>query len=766
LLIGLAYFYKQEYNKARRTFEFVITEYKNDDTKWDAMLWLAKTYIELEQFNRAESALDNLRNELDRAPKAPSRVKNEAPLVRAHLLIRQERYSQAKQPLIEALYLKQKRSMDIRARFILAQIYQQEGELYRASAYYQQVIKKNPPYEMAFNAAINQARSYDARFGEGSRDIVRTLNKMLKEDKNANFKDQIYFALSDVAFKDNNDSLAVEYLRLSVATSVNNNFQKSTSALKLGDIYFRMPKYPLAQAYYDTAVSVLPEDFPKRDEIMLRTTNLTQLVENYIVIQTEDSLQMVAALSEEDRTALISQIIEDLKEEEKKQKEKEELLAFQQTLGGATTQPGGFGIPGATGEWYFYNTTAVSYGFSEFSRKWGNRKLEDNWRLTNKAAFIRTDEPEFAQIEDTLITDTTEVVALIASTDPHTHDFYLQNLPFTENQLLASNKKIEDALHNLGIIYKDRLENLPKSAESFENLLIRFPETEYRLQTYYQLFRLYSSLENPDSAGYYKNLIVNDFPESDYARLLLDPNYFRELEARKNRALTLYAETYDQYQSGHYYTVYTNSNRALSEFAEPEELMARFEYLRALSLGKIEVVDSLQASLEALVNKYPNSEVTLLAQNILDYLTGPVDTTGSLIAMEPEETIDFSIYTFNPRSKQLFALVVSGPNVNINALKVRISDFNKKYFNLDNLTITNILLDKTTHFVMVGNFDTMEEGIRYYNGLMPDEYVFANLEKWQYNGFVIAQENYPVFYRDKDIEKYLAFFKQNYPINK
>ncbi|MFU8843222.1 MAG: tetratricopeptide repeat protein [Bacteroidales bacterium] len=766
LLIGMAYFYKQEYHKARRTFEFVITEYKDNDTKWDAMLWLAKTYIEMGQFNRAESALDNLKNELDRNPKSPSHVKKEVPLAMAHMLILQERYGQAKQPLIDALFMIQKRKIDTRIRFILAQIYQYEGELYRASSYYQEVIRKNPPYEMAFNAAINQARSYDARFDEGSRDIVRTLNKMLKEDKNINFKDQIYFALSDVAFKDTQDSLAIDYLRLSVATSVNNNFQKSLSALKLGDIYFLMPDYELAQAYYDTAVSVLPEDFPKREEILSRTMNLTELVGNYIVIQTEDSLQMVAAMSEDDRIALIDKIIEEVIEEEKKQKEKEELLAFQQSLGGTTTQPGDMGISGASGEWYFYNTTALSYGYSEFSKKWGNRKLEDNWRLSNKQAIMEMDDPELAMVQDSLITDTTSTVVVITSNDPHTHDFYLQNLPLTEAQLLASDKKIEDAWFSLGMIYQDKLENLPKAAESFENLLSRFPESEYRLMTYYHLFRLYTNLENPDSAVYYKALIINDFPESDYALLLLDPDYFKELEARKNRAMTLYSETYNHYQSGHYYTVFTNSNRALSEFAEPEELMARFEYLRALSLGKIEVADSLKVALEALIVKYPNSEVKPLAQNILDYLSGSIDTTGSRRTAEPEEVIDFSIYSFNPRSKQLFALVVDGPNVNINALKVRISDYNKKYFSLDNLTITNILLDKTTHFIMVGNFDTMQEGIRYYNGLMSDDYVFANLEEWQYNGFVISQENYPVFYRDKDIEKYLAFFKRNYPINK
>lgn len=157
--------------------------------------------------------------------------------------------------------------------------------------------------------------------------------------------------------------------------------------------------------------------------------------------------------------------------------------------------------------------------------------------------------------------------------------------------------------------------------------------------------------------------------------------------------------------------------------------------------------------------KYPSSEVTPLAQNILDYLKDPNDTTNT---KKKEEVIDVSIYEFNKNSKQIFALVVSEDKINVNALKVRISDFNKKYYSLVNLSITNILLDATTNFVMVGNFNTIDEAMNYYNAIINNEYVYANLEESDYDGFIIAQENYPVFYKDKDIKKYLAFFKQNY----
>jgi hypothetical protein len=336
----------------------------------------------------------------------------------------------------------------------------------------------------------------------------------------------------------------------------------------------------------------------------------------------------------------------------------------------------------------------------------------------------------------------------------------LQNLPLTEEKMMISDSLIETAFYNLGFIYKDKVEDDKKALETFDTLLSRFPDSRYLLEIYYQLNRLLTKAGNQEKADEYKELLFEKFPDSDYARLLTDPNYLKKLEEQKNLANMLYAETYEHYQAGRFFMVYSNSNRAIKEFEGPPDILARFEYLRALSIGKIDIVDSLQVALEKLVAKYPDSEVTPLAQNILNYLINPADSTTT--SKEAEEIIDVSIYSFNPDSKQIFALVINDENVNINALKVRISDFNQKYYSLENLSITNILLNSTTHFVMVGNFSTISDAMNYYNAIMANLYVFANLNKEEFNGFAIAQENYPVFYKDKDVKKYLAFFKKNY----
>ena len=373
--------------------------------------------------------------------------------------------------------------------------------------------------------------------------------------------------------------------------------------------------------------------------------------------------------------------------------------------------------------------------------------------------MFEPDEQEYIAGNDSLGADSTGTK--VSSNDKHEPAYYLKDLPMDSASLANSNKSVEEALFALGYIYKDKLLDYNKSVESFEELIRRFPETEHLLQSYYQLYLVNMKLENQERADYYKGLIVTQYPDTDYAKLLTDPDYFRQLEAKRNRALTLYNETWQQYESGNYYTVYSNSSRALSEFDKPEEVMAKFEYLRALSFGKIDVTDSMLVALDSLIKVYPNTEITPLAQNMLDFWRGPLDST--LVQSEPEKVYDMSIYSFNTRSKQLFALIVrQGGNINVNALKVRISDFNMKSYSIDNLSITSILLDKTTHFIMVGSFDSVESSMKYYRAIMGSDYVFANIDQSLYDGFVITQENYPVLYKDKDLQKYLAFFKQNY----
>ncbi|MEE4256198.1 MAG: tetratricopeptide repeat protein [Bacteroidales bacterium] len=759
MLIGKAYFYKQDYFSARRSFSFVMREYEKNEIKYDAMLWLARTYIELEQFEKSEPML-NLIN-IDMAS-GEARVSNEVykyfPLVYADHYIKQERYTDAIDFLYDGIATVGKKDAKTRAKFILAQIFQEEGDLDQASQLYGEVIRRNPTYDMAFQAKINMARSYEADNGD-SRTIIKYLDRMLRDDKNQDYKDQIYYALAEVAFKDGQDSLGVEYLRLSVARSVNNDYQKSTSALELADHYFAIPEYELSQAYYDTAVNILPEDYPNFEEIKLKATELSELVSNLQVIQLEDSLQMLVALPEQERLAVIDEIIQDLIEEERRKLEEEEqkqnLAAFDQGSSGFTGMP----IGGA--KWYFYNNQALSNGYTEFIRKWGNRKLEDLWRLKNKQVINFAPDEELEETIDSLAMagDTLGALAL----DPHNREYYLKDLPFSEKALAESNMAISQAFYNLGLIYGEGLNDPLKAIEAFEELIERYPDDPNKLRVYYQLYRLNIDRNNPERSDYYKNLIIGEYPESDYARIILDPDYFKSLADQVSELSVLYENTYIAYKRGQYFTVIGNTDRALRTYGDSADLIPKFLYLKALSVGKVDVVDSMATVLKVIISDYASSDVSSMATELLNYIARDRPDLGTAAmrgeSKEPEIVFPF---TFNPSENHLYLLVVKRAAIKLNAMKVRISDHNKKYYSIRNLTVNSVLLDDVRYMITVGNFENAEEAMDYYERISGDAYVFGELGTGNFTETVISIKNYPIFYREKDVDLYKKFFEKNY----
>lgn len=767
LLIGKSYFYKKEFASARRTFEFVTNRFSKEESRFEAELWLARTYNQTGEFEKAESVLDNLNSSLKNGD-APSDIEKDFTRVYANFHILQQEYAEAIEYLQRAIELNRKKKDRNRLRFILAQIYQELGDTQAAAKLYNLVIRKNPPYEMAFNARINLAKTYDAKSSNRSA-IVKQLNKMLKDSKNEEYKDQIYFALAEIYLKDKQEDQGIEYLVLSVASSVDNNFQKSVSSLTLADIYFKQPDYTLAQAYYDTAMQFLPQEFPNYEELTKKTAVLTELITNLQTIYVQDSLQDMAQMPESERNAIIDELIKTIAEEEARLAEEERERQRTLSMLEQTNRQQNRNIQ-QSGGWYFYNPSAVSFGYTEFQKKWGRRKLEDLWRLSNKQIIpdFGGEEGELAQA-DSLVSDSAAVVV----TDPKKREFYLQELPLTEEKLAESNALIEQALYNIGYIYKDGLKDNEKSTETFEELIAKFPEHENKLQVYYQLYKNYDEIPDPEQAKYYQNLIVRDYPDSDYAKIIIDPNYNLVLEAQRNAAANLYEDTYSAFMNNQFYLVINNYNEAAEKYQE-SVLLSKFEFLKALSLGKVQNLDTLASSLEHLIGTYPESEVKPLAEDILSRLKR--DESGELVlAEEPagpdarkgdkeagvEETFS-SVYTANPEAVHFFMLLVDGSKTNINALKIRLSDFNSKYYRTAQLKINSIIFQGESQMITVGNFENSQKVMGYYNSLLENAYVTSPLEGTGHKTMVITVDNYPLFYREKDVDTYLKFFEKTY----
>ncbi len=764
MMIGEAYFYKKEYISARRTFNFVIREYGENDIKYDAMLWLAQTYNQLEEFEKSEPLLNLVSKDVEEED-VPLETVKKLPQIYADHYILQEKYDLAVDHLYEALSYNPPRLLKIRMLFILGQIFQGNEDLNRATDLYRQVIRKNPPYEMAFQAKINMAKSYDASTGD-SRQVIKYLTRMLKDDKNKDYLDQIYFALAEVALKDNDMDLAIEYLGLSVLKSTNNNYQKSASSLKLADIYFEIPEYELSQAYYDTTMMFLPKDYPDYKSIEAKTSVLSELVIYLITVQHQDSLQRLSRMSEDERSRIIDKIIEDyILEQERLEREKElqEALNAQDELNAkAGSGPVGPGTPiGGGGAWYFYNSSTKNFGHSEFIKKWGKRKQEDLWRLSNKqlSTFGFGDEEGIAV--DSLQTGTDTLV--MGADDPLSREYYLKDIPFTDAQIAKSDTSIKEALFQLGRLYKDGLNDLGESRESFETLLERFPANDHQLQTYYYLYKIYEELGDFEQQEYYKNLITTMYPGSDYAKVLNDPEYFKKLSEETNKVNKLYEETYEAYEAGQYYMVIAKSEIALTMYGDTNALAPKFEFLKAMSVGRVDVLDSLVASLKHIILQYPDSEVKTMSQNILAHimLEHP-EFADENFAAPNQEPVKIFPYKLNNNRMHMFIMVVKSREVRLNPLKVKISDYNTKYYSLENLTINSLVLDNTHYLITVGNFTNAVKALKYNAAISQSEYVNSDLKQEHHKNFIISTENYPVFFKEKNIEEYEEFYNENY----
>lgn len=758
MLIGKANFLKQEYTSARQSFNFVLSRFYYNKIKEDAQLWLAKTFIESGNFQKAETLLDELSLLYD--DEQTPFVRNNLNLVYADMYLKSKQIEKARPHLERALDLPIKRKTIARVSYILAQLHQKEEQAGKASTYYQKVIKLNTNYRMAFNAKINLAFLYTHNSNDGN-DLRKNLTKMLRDSKNKNYLDQIYYALADIDLKDKDSLSAIHNLREAVKNSTENQSQKAQAALKVAELLFEKGRFTLATNYYDTALQQLPTTYDNYDQVSKEASIFNNLCKELSIVQQQDSLLNLGQLPDAELNALADSLIAIIKDKEEQARDEE--FAKQQSIAMGNqmrSSPGGMGMPLGGGQWYFYNPQARSMGYTEFIAKWGNRALADNWRLSNKQA-INTGDFGLDDEEGDSVNDT---IGGGSKTDPRSRNYYLKGIPRTEEQITAANKQIADALYQAGFIYKEDLKLNEKARQVFEDFTQRTDKHPQQLQVYFQLYQLYDADTEADQKNKYKNLIINNYPDTDYAILVQDPNYYVEMEKKQNYFTDQYKRTYQAFEKGQYMLALHHANQALNK---PEEhpLKANFLYIKALSSAQTSVADSLYAHLEDLVKRYPNAEITPQAKNILSR-RGKTFETIETLATDAEISLDkllseaLALYTLNAEDKQFVLLIVDAEKINVNAIQVRIQDFNKKQ--TGNLSLTSYPFIDQQYIISIGEFKNQEEAMKYYRDFTSDSYVFPAVLRNDSKTFVISAENYSRFFNDKNIEKYNSFFKEKY----
>ena len=763
LVMAKAHFFKQDYIPARRTFEFVSTEFSYNDIALVANLWLVKTYIQTEQYPKAIAMIELLQSKLANMKKQPKEIVRHFDLTVADYYIATKDYAKAIDYLKEGLLKNNNREMRSRVLFILGQIYMEMDDVERATAYFKKVVKRNPKYEMLFEAKMNMAMLGSSG---NAKELYKMLNKMLDDTKNEEYVDRIYYAMAELAIREGDINKAIGYYRESVATATTNQSQRATSALKVATIFFDRNDYELSQAYYDTAVSAMSrETFEGYDSIYNISTTLNELVLNLNVIRDQDSLLMVANMDSVARNAFIDKIIAQVIEQERIEKERqqyEEQLALMGTTMGRSSAAASEET-GGSGGWYFYNATTLRNGYTEFSKKWGMRKLEDYWRISDKRNVNSgISELDFGSGEE----EEEGNDSLTATLTNHDRAFYMQELPLTEEQQEEAHRQIAEALYNVGFIYLDRLSDYHRSIDAYEQLNKRYPGNEKELPSWYALYKMYKDLGNEEESERYKNMILTNYPESSYANFILDPDFYKKLEEESRQASVLYSKTYEAFQQGQYYRVRMNVERAMELYPADTAFTPRFALLDALSRGRLESIDTMAYALLEVVRNYPRSAIRNYAMDLLQYvneeyhvgidLGGMTNSQGEIIKEEPQ-----SPYVYEPNTEHLVIIVFSPRAIRVEPLKVRISDFNKREYRLKEFEVKNLMLSNEMMIVSLSVFNNEQEAKDYITSMFLTDYIFGGIDTEAYDVLPISSRNYATFYQERKVDEYKAFLEEN-----
>ena len=692
LLMGQARFYKQEFYVGEEVFIYVAKAFKTKPIKYEALIWLTRTYMEVNDMNKAESYLAIIEQE-----GVPKEYASEYNALYADYFIRKHNYDEAINKLTKALETTRKKRDRRRYTYVLAQLWLKKKEYGKASELFTEVIKLKPEYSMMFHAKINRALSFDIG-ADDKDDIKKMLTKMVKDIKNTEYLDQIYYALADIAFKENQEPLGIEYLQKSAAASTSNNKQKALSYLRLGELFYEKPQYIAAQSYYDSCLTVLPEDYKNYDKIYDRNKSLTKLVKNIKIVVEEDSLQKMAT-DESYREKVIASLVQKAIEEEEKAKEEEEESDF---VNDNTDNNINSATQGSTGGWYFYNKTTLGFGFTDFRKNWGDRKLEDNWRRKDKQSII-----EFNEEEESLDSIVKDSLVVNEKTNP---DYYLQFIPTSEKQMSASHNKIIEALYTIGNLYREEFEDYPHATKSFEKLVANYDTCRYKLPSWYNLYRISLLVDDDEMKRKYRDLILRHYPESEYAKIIQDPTYNKVTRENKKRVVNYYSLVFSLYNDRHYAKVLTRCEKAKAIFAD-NHIQDKFDFLAAMSIGHTNTIDSFKLALEKVIIKHPQSEMSVEAKRILELIK-----KGVTLPPPVKEEVP---YAHTPSDNFMLVSAIPVSDKKINNYKVAISDFNTKYYSSIKFEpVKSIFLNNEYQIITVKPMEGYDAAVDYYKSFL------------------------------------------------
>lgn len=786
LLTAYATFYKHDYVSTVNTCNILVGQFSGTRAGDEAAVLLARCMTAEKRYAEAESTLDELVQRLAKGNFSRS-VSDKLYAAMVEATVPQEKFKKAVEYIHQAIGATRSNRTKARLTFLLAQIYQNMDKRTVAAKYYHEVLRYGPEYVMEFNARLGEASCADLEHSDIAR-LERQLDAMLADKKNEEYRDQIYFAKGEMYLGVKDAQRACDNYRLSVTAATQNQAQRARSALRMGEVLYEVyENYDLAQRYYDTAMQCINSEYPRYDQIRRRHDVLTELVSYTRVYERCDSLLAVAAMPEGERMALIQATIDTLNRREAEARERA-LLEEMQNESRAQMNT-------LKGDWYFYNAQTVQRGKETFRQRWGVRTLEDLWFLSSKPAGINM---AFADGQDGAVDTEEEETDTTATTvspkgdpnDPHNVAYYLKDLPTTQAQIDSIDSLIAPALLGAGYLFYDGVHNVQRALECYLRLANDYTTYPDVVQAFYMLYRIFDRQGNTPQANYYRDMVLMGFPDSDYANLIRDNEFYKELMRRDRKIEEDYEEVYEHYTKRHY-------KRVLALVADADELypgnsaLGRFHYWKGLSMaamgnrseaishfrGMLAVLpanDSLVPLVEAQIGLLSSDSSTArIASAAGDETITVADeqratmrrtqpTTTAQAEEEDELPAESQVYRHRKGLQHYVIIVVNDRRVKATELQYRISDFNTQYYSNSGYKVNAMLFTDSTQLITIHRFVNEEEAMRYYNHLAQNDSPLGNLNASDYQLFAISTQNYSTFYNRRNPAAYVPFFEKYY----
>ncbi len=761
LMMARSQYMNGDFPGAAATFYYISRHFSwLPETVVEAQLWQARSYVASDWVNEAETILRRIKPE----QLTSGKLKALYDFVEADIAIRRGEYEAAIAPL-ERTIQRTSGPQKTRLRFLLGQCYARMGRKAEAYKVFKQAAEAgSTTYRTKLNARIKQSEVYS---GNDINPEVKALKRMTALDRNKPYLDQIYYAIGNLYLSRGDTAHAIENYILAADKSERNGIEKAISNITLGQIYYTQGRYDLAQPRFSESIPLLPETFADYELLKRRSDVLDELSVYAQNVVTQDSLLRLSAMTPDEQLKVINKIIEELKKKEKEEAEEAARQAHEAEAaanqGGNTNSnaPAEFQMSSKDDSWYFYNSATVSAGRTAFQRKWGSRKLEDDWRRRNKSSFSFSDfaeneadadgetpaEGESAAAEES---DEDKEAAERAS-DPHYPEYYLAQIPKTDEEKATANDVIQEGLFTMGSILKDKLEDFPAAEVEWQRLLDRYPDNIYRLDVYYNMYIMLMRMGKPELAEKWRQLILSDFAESKYGIALQNPDYIQNLRDMPAAQQALYDEAYAAYLN--------NDNRAVHRAYETmmkkypvSDIMPKFMFLHALSYVTEGDPQNFSSTLRELLERYPQTDLTPLASSYLKGMKegrklheGSTNTRAMLwdihLSLDGDSARTASgdaNFDFDPTQPQIVVLAYPTDTISPNELLYQIARHNFNSFVVKDFDLEQMNFGQLGLLLVKGFVN--EEEAEHYRTLLGRSTVYSLPP--QVRPFIISEDNF------------------------